>query len=473
MTLPAGDGPIVVTFPFVTTASGDRVTATAPARHTPVPYVRLTNPEWARDAAIYQIHLWHMTPEGTLRAAAEHLPRLADLGVGVIQLTPIHEIGEENRKGTWGSPYAIRDHRSLEPRLGTLADLRHFVRRAHDLGLHVILDWVGNHTSWDAPLLAEHPEWYARDHAGNLRPPLWFDWDDVISLDYSSRDLRVYMADTMAYWLREADVDGYRCDAAGLVPVDFWETVRAELEVIKPVFLLAEWESRELHAGSFDATYSTWPEVTSRVAQGAVDVGALRMFYAWDAGFYPREAMRLMCVSNHDMNHELTEDERYGHAVDAAIVLSVVGAGIPLVFTGQEAGNAKRLSFFEPDQVEWRDHPRGALYRRLLHLKRETTALWNGRWGAPMLEVRCDAPSAVLSFVRQDARGRVLAVLNFSPEAQDVALDGALLGGAWTDAFTGEHLEFTSGASAGSGSSTHQAPRFALPAGGYRVLVGH
>lgn len=436
-------------------------------RHVPTDFVHLTNPEWTKDASLYQLHLWHFTPEATLRAAAEHLPRLADLGVGVIQLTPIHEIGAENRKGTRGSPYAIKDHRSLDPALGTMDDLRDFVSGAHELGMHVILDWVGNHTSWDAPLLQAHPEWYARDWKGDLRPPLWFDWDDVVSLDYSSQDLRIYMADTMAYWVREADVDGYRCDAAGLIPLDFWETVRAELEAVKPVFLLAEWESRELHARAFDAAYSHWPEVTARVAQGASDLGPLRMFYAWDAGFYPHEAMRLMCVSNHDMNHEATESARYGQALDAVIVLSVVGSGLPMIYTGQEAGNPKRFEFFEPDPVEWREHPRGELYRRLFALKRSTTALWNGRWGAPMIEVRNDVPSAVLSFVRQDPNGRVFAALNLSSMTHDVTLDGALLAGTWTDAFSGQQVALDGS----TGSNGPTGPRLNLEPGGYRVLV--
>lgn len=438
------------------------VPAGAPARrHVPRPYVHLTNPEWAKDATLYQLHLWHMTPEGTLRAAADHLPRLADLGVGIVQLTPIHEIGERHRKGERGSPYAIKDHRSLDPRLGTMEDLRDFVRRAHDLGLRVILDWVANHTSWDAPLLEAHPEWYARDWKGDLRPPLWFDWDDVVSLDYGVEALRDYMAETMASWVREADVDGFRCDAAGLVPLDFWEAVRTELETIKPVFMLAEWESRELHARAFDATYCAhWADAMFRVGAGLTDAGPLYVYYAWDEGFYPHEAMRLMYLSNHDVNHEATEFERLGPLVEAAIVLSVVGSGIPMIYTGQEAGNSKRLAFFEPDPVEWRDHPHGDLYRRLFHLKRATTALWNGAWGAPMLEVRNDAPSAVLSFLRQDAGGRVFAAVNLSREAHDVALDGALVGGAWTDAFTRERVEFAD-----------DGARLALAAGGYRVLV--
>jgi glycosidase len=339
-------------------------------------------------------------------------------------------------------------------------DLRAFVRRSHDLGLRVILDWVGNHTSWDAPLLEQHPDWYARDYKGDLRPPLWFDWDDVVSVDYGVPGLREYMADAMAYWVREADVDGYRCDAAGLIPLDFWETVRAELEAVKPVFLLAEWESRELHARAFDASYaSPWAEAVSAIGQGRADVGALCVYYAWDQGFFPHEAMRMTYVSNHDVNHAATEFERLGPLVEAAIVLSVVGSGIPMIYTGQEAGNDKRLRFFEPDPVQWREHPHGDLYRRLFHLKRATTALWNGRWGAPMLQVVNDAPSSVLSFVREDPAGRVFAVLNFSAEVAEVTFRGDLHHGRWSDALMAEQVDL------GAGDGLTLAP------GAYRVLV--
>jgi glycosidase len=245
------------------------------------------------------------------------------------------------------------------------------------------------------------------------------------------------------------------------VPLDFWETVRQELEAIKPVFLLAEWESRELHARAFDATYaSSWAEAMSRIAEGLADVGALHVYYAWNEGFYPREAMRLTYVSNHDVNAAGTEFERFGPLVEAAIVLSVVGSGIPMMYTGQEAGNTKRLKFFEADPVEWRDHPHGDLYSRLFALKRATPALWNGEWGAPMLQVPNDAPSAVLSFVRQDGRSRVCAALNFSTAVHEVTLGGVLHHGSWIDAFSGEPVQL------GEGSP------IALEPGGYRVFVG-
>ena len=188
----------------------------------PRPYVQLTHPEWAKSAAIYQMNLRQFTQEGTFRAAEKELPRLKQLGIGIIWLMPIHKIGALHRKGTLGSPYAVQDYYSVNPEFGTLDDLKHFVAAAHALGLHVILDWVGNHTAWDNVLVSQHPDWYARNWKGAFTPTPWWDWDDIIDLDYSKPALRQYMTEAMLYWVKTADVDGYRCDAAGFVPLDFW-----------------------------------------------------------------------------------------------------------------------------------------------------------------------------------------------------------------------------------------------------------
>ena len=207
--------------------------------YTPAPEVRLTHPDWARSATIYQINQRQFTPEGTFRAAEAHLPRLRDLGADILWLMPVNTIGERNRKGHLGSPYAVKDYYAVNPEFGTVDDLRHFVDAAHDLGLHVILDWVANHTAWDNVLVTEHPEWYARDWKGDFRPTPWWDWDDIIDLDYTHEGLREWMTAAMVHWVKEVGVDGYRCDVAGFVPVDFWENARRELDAVKPVFMLA------------------------------------------------------------------------------------------------------------------------------------------------------------------------------------------------------------------------------------------
>ena len=306
----------------------------------PDPYVKIEHPGWSRSASIYQINTRQFTTEGTFRAAEEHLPRLLDLGVDVLWMMPVNPIGKVNRKGSLGSPYAVRDYYGVNPELGTLADLQHFLDAAHDARFHVILDWVANHTAWDNTLVAEHPEWYARDWKGDFRPTPWWDWSDIIDLNYDLPEVRRYMTEAMKYWIRDVGFDGFRCDVAGFVPTDFWNTVRRELDAIKPVFMLAEWESRDLHARAFDMTYAWgWFDSVSRLCRGEVDLGALFVYYSWNEKAYPRDAMRMTFVTNHDKNAwDGTEYELFGAGVNAAIVLSTMGKGCRLSTTGRRRG---------------------------------------------------------------------------------------------------------------------------------------
>ncbi len=406
----------------------------------PVPYIRIQHPDWCKDATIYELNTRQFTPEGTFRAAERQLPRIKALNVDIIWLMPINPIGVKNRKGPLGSPYSVRNYYGVNPEFGTLADLQHFVATAHALGMHVILDWVANHTAWDNPLVKEHPDWYQHDWKGNFMPTPWFDWSDIINLDYSKPGLRKYMTDAMKYWVRVADIDGYRCDAAGFVPVDFWNEARRELDQIKPVFMLGEWESRDLFARAFDATYAwTWYNAMHDVAVGHADNGALYNYYAWVAGFYPHDAIQMTFVSNHDKNAwDGTQSEQFGAALPAAITLSVVGNGMPLIYGSQEAGETKRLKFFEKDPIDWKPSPIGDLYRRLFALKHANTALWNGHWGAPMIDVPNSDHSHVMSFVRRDAHDKIFAVFNFSAQERKVRFGDGPFPGRYTEFSTGK-----------------------------------
>jgi glycosidase len=432
-----------------------------PNPYQPIPYVKIKHPEWSKNATIYQVNTRQFTPEGTLRAAEAHLPRLKDLGVDILWLMPIHPIGETNRKGTLGSPYSVRDYYNVNPEFGALEDLNHFVRAAHKLGMRVILDWVANHTAWDNLLVEQHPEWYARDWKGDFHPTPWWDWEDIIDLDYSQPAVRQYMTEALCYWVREADIDGYRCDVAGFVPTDFWNQARKELDAIKPVFMLAEWESKDLHAEAFDMTYAwTWHDAVHAIAMGKADLGALFKYYSWNEKAYPHDIMRMNFVTNHDKNAwDGTEYELFGDALEAAIVLSVVSEGMPLIYNGQEAGNTRRLKFFEKDPIEWKAHPMGELYKKLLALKKANTALWNAHWGARMIHATNSAPDQVFSFVRQNERDKVFAVINFSGTPQTVTFKEGLCNGQYSDYFDGARVDF-------------QAPvQLDLAPWGYRVFV--
>ncbi|MEJ2535197.1 MAG: alpha-amylase family glycosyl hydrolase, partial [Gammaproteobacteria bacterium] len=309
--------------------------------------------------------------------------------------------------------------------------------------MRVILDWVANHTAWDNPLVEQHPDWYERDWDGDFRPTPWWDWSDIIDLDYRQPGVRRYMTEAMQYWVREADVDGFRCDVAWYLPLEFWEHVRAELDAIKPVFMLAEAEFRDLHAASFDATYAwSWHDALHRIGHGRGTVTDLFRYYSANESAWPRDALRMTFVSNHDKNSwEGTQFELMGDALENAIALSVIGEGIPMVYNGQEAGNRKRLEFFEKDAIEWRDHEVGALYTRLLALRKAHSPLWNGAWGARMEPVVNDAPERVLTFVRRNAEDAVFGLFNFSGEARRARLLDGPFAGAWRDALSGEEFD--------------------------------
>jgi glycosidase len=392
--------------------------------HEPIPYVQVTSPDWLKTASIYQINTRQFTQQGTFNAAANQLPRLKKLGVDILWLMPIHPIGEQNRKGSLGSPYSIKDYLGVNPEFGTLDDFKQFVEQAHELGMYVILDWVANHTAWDNDMRLSHPEWYVKDHNGNFTPTPWYDWDDIIDLDFEQKAVREYMSNAMQFWVREMGVDGFRSDAAGLLPLQFWEDVRVELDAIKPVFMLAEWEGRDFHAKAFDATYAwSWWKGMHDIAKGKANLDALYAYYSWNTGYYPQGLMRLTYISNHDSNAwEATQFEAFGDALESAIVLSVIGEGIPMIYNGQEAGNTKRLAFFERDPIEWQEHAIGKLYQQLFALKKSNSVLWNGKWGAPMIPVANNNNKFVLSFIRQNENDKVFAVFNMSAQPQTVNL---------------------------------------------------
>jgi len=403
--------------------------------HQPEAYVKLTHPEWSKNASIYQVNTRQFSEEGTFKAVEQELPRLKDLGVDILWLMPIHEIGEQNRKGSLGSPYAVKDYYSVNPEFGTLQDMKELVEAAHEMDMYIILDWVANHTAWDNVLVEEHPDWYEKDYKGDFRPTPWWDWSDIIDLDYDKPEVREYMTEVMKYWVEEVNIDGYRCDVAGFVPIKFWNNVRQELDAIKPVFMLAEWESSDLHARAFDMTYAwSWNEALHNICKGQADVNALYIYYSWNESAYPENSMRMTFVSNHDKNAwEGTMYEQFGEGLEAAIALSVVGEGVPLIYNGQEAGNAKRLAFFEKDPIQWKSHEIGDLYKKLFQLMKTNTALWHAKWGNRMVRVPNTNEREVLSFVRQNENDKVFAIFNFSDEAKTVKFKEELYHGKYLD----------------------------------------
>lgn len=390
----------------------------------PKPYVELTHPEWSKNATIYEVNIRQYTPEGTFKAFESHLPRLKEMGIDILWLMPIHPIGEKNRKGTLGSYYSVKDYYGINPEFGTMNDFKHLINKIHEMGMYVIIDWVANHSAWDNPLVEEHPEWYSKTREGNFQPTPWYDWDDIIDFDYNQPGIRKYMTEALKYWVAETNIDGYRCDVAGFIPVDFWDNVRAELDKIKPVFMLAEWESRDLHKNAFDMTYSwsLWDKMHA-AAVGGKGISGLIEYMAHDVSTFPKNGYRMTFTDNHDKNSwEGNQYSNFGKALPAAMVLCGTVNGMPLVYSGQEAGLARSIKFFEKDQIEWKQHENAEIYRKLFELKHKNQALWNGTWGGEMVRIYSDKMNQVISFSRDKNGDKIMVLVNYCSEPVNVKL---------------------------------------------------
>ena len=414
------------------------------SRYQPKKYVELTNPDWVKNATVYELNIRQFSPEGSFKAVEKQLPRLKKMGIDIIWLMPVQPIGIVNRKGSLGSYYSVKDYLKVNPEFGTEADFRNLVKEIHAQGMYVILDWVANHSSWDSNLVTQHPEWYTKSRDAKFQSTPWRDYDDIIDFDYSQPALRKYMTDALKFWVKEYNIDGYRCDVASFVPIDFWENARAELETIKPVFMLAEAEDKELHRKAFDATYNwTLWNILHQIATQNKSVKTLSEAYiAEHISIFPKEGIRMNFTDNHDKNSwEGNQYSNFGPALKSAIVFTAIMDGMPLVYSGQEAGLDRSLKFFDRDPIEWKKHENEVLYTTLFNLKHQNQALWNGKHGGEMVRIMNDQMDQVISFVREKNGDKVLAFMNLSKDPVQVNFDTHFDQGMYTNLFTGKPQE--------------------------------
>jgi len=317
------------------------------------------------------------------------------------------------------------------------------VNKIHEMGMYVIIDWVANHTSWDNDLVKEHPDWYMKSRKDTFQSTRWRDYDDIIELNYKHPELRKYMTEALKFWVKKYDIDGFRCDIASFVPLDFWENAREELDEIKPIFMLAEAEDRELHRKAFDATYNwTLWNILHPIAKYGSSVKNLSEAYlAEHVSIFPKDGIRMNFIDNHDKNSwEGNQFSNFGEALEACIVFTVMMDGIPLVYSGQEAGLNRSLEFFEKDPIHWQEHKIEDLYTTLFKLKHENQALWNGSCGGEMVRIINDKMTQVMSFVREKNGERVLTVINLSEQHVFVQLDTSFDTGIYCNLFTEKHV---------------------------------
>ena len=373
-------------------------------------------PVWLRDGVIYQIFPRQFSPTGDFNGITARLDELQDLGVNVLWLMPIHPIGEKMRKGTVGSPYAVRDYYAIDAANGTEADLKRLVAEAHRRHLKVILDIVANHTAWDSVLM-QHPEFYKQDAAGKILPPVP-EWTDVAGLNYENPKLRQYMIDMLKHWIEPAtfDLDGFRCDVASMVPTTFWEQARTELTKVKPdIMLLAEASKPELLLRAFDADYA-WPfhaALNSILLNGA---SASELKRSWDESRqqFPQGAVHMRMSDDHDEARAVARFGLKGALAAQAMMFTL--DGVPLVYNGMEAGDATESgdpALFEKLPIFWHPKERPPLrdiYRSLIQLRRQYPAFRNDR----VVWLRNSQEADLVTFMRLDAKDEFVTVINFS-----------------------------------------------------------
>ncbi len=396
------------------------------------------------NAVIYEANIRQYSEEGSFKAFTKDIPVLKELGVKILWLMPIYPISTTKSKGSLGSYYAISDYTKVNPEFGTIEDFRALVNTAHDNGIYVILDWVANHTGWDHVWLKEHPEYYTKDEKGEITHTVDTDWTDVADLNYDNEEMRQQMKNDMIYWLEEENVDGFRCDVAGMVPVDFWDATVAELKKIKPVFMLAEGWEPELLENAFDMGYG-WDthHKMNDIAQGKVDVREWDKRMTQIDTLYADEDILMNFTSNHDENSwNGTVKERMGDAAEMFASLSYLIPGMPLLYSGQEYDMDKRLLFFEKDTIIKNKGKFFPLYKKLGKLKNNNPALHGGKDAASYTRIKTSDDKKVLAFKREKERNTILFVANMTNEPVKFSLE---YDGDFKNYLSGESYKITSG----------------------------
>ena len=373
-------------------------------------------PDWLRQGVIYELFPRNFTAEGNFNGITARLDELKDLGVNIIWLMPIHPLGEKMRKGTIGSPYAVKDYYAINPAYGTEEDLKKLVAEAHKRQLKVIIDIVANHTAWDCVLM-EHPEFYKHDAAGKIIPPVP-EWTDVAGLNYDNPKLREYMTGMLKHWIDPTtfDLDGFRCDVASMVPTSYWEEARNELTKTKPdIMLLAEASKPDLMVKAFDADYA-WPlhsTLNNVLLNGAP---ASEFKRSWDESRqqFPRGSMHMRISDNHDEARAVARFGINGALASSALMFSL--DGVPLIYNGMEVGDATESgdpALFEKLPIFW--HPKGRpplrdIYRDLAKLRKQYPAFTNDR----VVWLHNSDERDLVSLMRLDESDEFVVVINFS-----------------------------------------------------------
>ena len=384
------------------------------------------NADWINNQTIYEVNLRQYTSDGTISSFRKHLPRIKEMGFGILWFMPMHSIGEKNRKGELGSYYSVKDYFSVNSEFGTAEEFKILVEEIHEMGMYVIIDWVANHTACDNDMVFTNPEWYTKNKKGDFQPPKGTDWSDVYDLDYTKTNLRDYMIGAMEFWVKEFNIDGFRCDVAGMVPTDFWESVVQRLNSIKPVFMLAEWEDPELLEKAFQADYN-WSlyHILKDIASGGKKVTDIRDYYENPKKKYPKKALKMNFLDNHDENSwNRVMIEHFGDKIYSLSTMLFLLPGIPMIYSGQEARISKKLKFFEKDTIDWKNFPDGNFYKQLIEFRKKNSVFWSNNHTLEFLD---GLPKDVVGYKRWDNDNTYFIIINLSNNFKE--LDRGLLSG--------------------------------------------
>lgn len=387
----------------------------------------LPAPQWVHDGVVYSLYLRNFTSKGNINSAAQRLEELKKLGVTIIWLLPIHPIGQAMKKGSIGSPYAVQDYYAINPDYGSKDDLKMFVEKAHQLGFKVIIDAIVNHTSWDNKLM-EKPEFYKHDEQNRIIPPLP-EWKDVAALNYENPQVRVYVMQLLKYWLTEFNLDGFRFDAAGFVPLDFWEQVRKELLEIKPeLLLLGEQDSPKAMEKAFNLDYDWKFEetLTDVITNGAPATESIKNVLEAEKAIFPAGALHLRFSDNHDKRRAIARYSEKGAL--AASVLIFTLDGVPLIYNGMEVGDTTESTdpaLFEKMPIFWGTAEMRpeffSFYQELIALRRNHKALREGE----LIWIKNSDEARILTFFKKDQKEEFFIAINLSnrPFAGEVEMN--------------------------------------------------
>ena len=438
-------------------------------------------PEWAKNATIYEVNLRQYLEDASFLNFSKELPRLKKMGVDVLWFMPINPISMTKRKATpeimieeitdpeekkkyLGSPYSVSDYRAVNPEYGTMDDFKSMLSEAHKLGMKVIIDWVPNHTGWDHQWIKHHPDWYTQVDGEIIKSPTLkgnpTDWYDVAELNFDNQEMRKAMIADMVFWIEEIGIDGFRMDVAHDVPSDFWKAASDSLYAAGNIFMLAEGqEADQINNGYFHADYGwDFHHLLNEIAKGEKMAHNIDEWLAKDRQNF-KKGFHMMFTSNHDENTWAgTVFDRMGAGHKTFAVLCATFDGMPLVYSGQEAANFKRLEFFEKDVIEWGDYKYASFYTTLAELKHRNKALWNGEFGGQPQKIETSNANELYAFMREKDGDKVVVILNFSDKNQAFDMMGSGYAGEYTNVFSNAKFQLTDGM------------RMNIPAWGYMVL---